>query len=261
MAELVSYTVWAPTLMLVIFRVAGIFLTAPMLSSPVIPPVVKAMISVIVGLAATARLAAPVAMPDTWVQLVLGVGREMLIGGVLGYAAGLLFVGVALAGQHMGQQMGIGLANVFNPQAETTTGVLAAALNLVALIIFLAIGGHRVMLGGLMDTFAIVPLMEFTAGAGVLEILVYLLGAAFALAVKVAAPVLVTLMLASVAMGLIQRTMPQFNILSAGFQIRVMVSLLILSVSVVALVPLIEAGWDLTISHMVRMFPVAGPGR
>lgn len=259
MAELVTYTVWVPTLMLVIFRVAGIFVTAPMLSSPVIPPVVKGMISVIVGLAATARLAAPVAMPETWVALVLGIGREMLIGGTLGYAASLLFVGVSVAGQHIGQQMGIGLANVFNPQAEATTSVIAAALNFVALVIFLAIGGHRLLLGGLMDTFAIVPLMSFAPGEGVLEIIVYLLGASFALAVKVAAPVLVTLMLASVAMGLIQRTMPQFNILSAGFQIRVMVALLILSVSVAALVPLLEAGWDLTLSQLARIIPIPGP--
>ena len=259
MAELVTYTVWVPTLILVIFRVAGIFLTAPMLSSPVIPPFVKAAISIIVGLAATARLAAPVPMPATWVALVLGVGREMLIGGVLGYAASLLFVGVNIAGQHMGQQMGIGLANVYNPQAESTTGVLAAALNMVALVIFLTIGGHRLMLSGLMDTFATVPLMGFAVSEGILEILVYLLAASFALAVKVAAPVLVTLMLSSVAMGLIQRAMPQFNILSAGFQIRVMVSLIILAVSLAALIPLVEAGWDLTMTHMAKIFP-APPG-
>ncbi|MFW6155207.1 MAG: flagellar biosynthetic protein FliR [Planctomycetota bacterium] len=253
--EVADYAVWAPTLMLVIFRVAGIFITAPMLGSPTIPPVVKAMIAIVVGLAVTGRLAAPVAMPATWVALVMGVGREMLVGATLGYAASLLFVGVNLAGGSISRQMGIGLAEVFNPQAQWATDLVSTTLNLLALVIYLAIGGHRLLVEGLMSTFTTVPLMSFAAGADVLEIMLSLLTAAFILGVKMAAPVLVTLMLASMAMGLIQRTMPQFNILSAGFQIRVLVSLTILAISLAALVPLIEIGWSLTMTAMGRLFP------
>jgi len=253
--ELTEYAVWVPTLMLVIFRVAGLFLTAPMLGSPTIPPVVKAMIAIVVALAVTARLAAPVALPATWPALVMAVGREMLVGATLGYAASLLFVGIDVAGRNISQQMGIGLAEVFNPQTADSTDLVSTMLNLVALAIYLCIGGHRMLIEGLLGTFQTVPLMGFAVGADVLEIMLSLLTAAFVLGIKVAAPVLVTLMLASVAMGLIQRTMPQFNILSAGFQIRAMVSLLILAVSVAALVPLIEIGWSMTLTAMGHLFP------
>lgn len=253
--ELANYAVWVPTLMLVIFRVAGIFITAPMLGSPSIPPVVKGMIAIVVALAVTARLAAPVAMPSTWVALVLAVGREMLVGATLGYAASLLFVGVTLAGQNISQQMGIGLAEVFNPQLEDTTDLISTTLNLVALAIYLSIGGHRLLVEGLLGTFSSVPLMGFSVGQDVLEIMLALLTAAFVLGIKVAAPVMVTMMLAEMAMGLIQRTMPQFNILSAGFQIRVMVSLAILAVSVAALGPLMEIGWSMTAGAMGKLFP------
>ncbi|NLF30709.1 MAG: flagellar biosynthetic protein FliR [Planctomycetes bacterium] len=253
--ELGEYAVWVPTLMLVIFRVAGIFITAPMLGSPTIPPVVKGMIAVVVGLAVTARLAAPAAMPSTWTALVMAVGREMLVGATLGYAASLLFVGVTVAGHNVSQQMGIGLAEVFNPQLDDATDLVSTTLNMLALVIYLSIGGHRLLVEGLMGTFTTVPLMGFSAGADVLEIMLALLTAAFILGIKVAAPVLVTMMLASVAMGLIQRTMPQLNILSAGFQIRVLASLTILAVSLAALVPLIEIGWSITVTAMGRLFP------
>ena len=259
MPELAGYTIWVPTLMLVIFRVAGMFLTAPVLSSPSIPPIVKGTISVIIGLAATARLAAPVILPDTWVALVLGIGREMLVGGTIGYAANLLFVGVNIGSTHMGQQMGIGLARVFDPQSAATTGVLATMMQMVAMVIFLAIGGHRQMLAGLLATFDSVPLMGFTVNAGMLDVVVALMGAAFEMAIRVGAPVLVALMLASLAMGLIQRTMPQFNILSAGFQIRVAASLTILAVSVASLTPLITAGWKLTMQSLAKLFPLVVP--
>ena len=157
-----------------------------------------------------------------------------------------------------GQQMGIALANVFNPMAETTTNVMGTLFHLTAVAIFLVIGGHRLMMQGLLDTFRSVPLLGFEMTAGVLDVIVSLLAAAFVLAVKVAAPVLVTLMLASVAMGLIQRTMPQFNILSAGFQVRIMAAGLVLAVGVPSLIPLVERGWGLTMRRVAGLFPVPG---
>lgn len=254
MAELAGYTVWAPTLMLVIFRVAGLFLAAPLLSSASIPMPVKAMLSVVLGLAVTARLAAPAAMPQTWAQLVLGVGSEMLVGGAMGFAASLFFTGIELAAEHISQQMGIGLANVYNPLAEDSTNVLAGLFQMTALAVFLAIGGHRVLMGGLLDSFGRVPLMGLAAHDGMLESVLSLLAAAFVLGFKLSAPAVLALFLATLALGFVQRTMPQLNILSVGFQVRVMLGLLVMVVSLAAMVPLIEAAWRLTLEQMTKLF-------
>jgi len=259
MSELAAYTVWVPTLMLVIFRVAGIFISAPLLSDVPVPARVKAAFSIVVALAVTARIASPVAVPGDWVTLVMGIGGELLIGGIIGYAAGLLFLGVELGAQHIGQQMGIALAQVYNPLAQATANVMSILFHMTALVIFLAIGGHRTMLAGLLDTFHFVPLMGFSMHAGILKMVVALLSAAFVLAVKVSAPVLVALLLTSVSLGVIQRTMPQFNILSAGFQVRILVSLLILAVTVASLAPLLENGWQITTEHVMRIWPSGGP--
>lgn len=253
-SELASYAVWIPTLMLVIFRVAGIFITAPVLSSPTIPPQVKALMCVVVGLAVTARLAAPVPLPGNWLSLVMGVGGEMLIGATIGYFTSLLMVAVELGASQIGQQMGIALANVFNPMFEETTNVLDVMFHLTALAIFLAIGGHRTMLAGLLETFRTVPVLSFTVGSEALSAAVESMGAAFKLAITLAAPTLIALFLASVAMGLIQRTMPQLNILSAGFQIRILLAGVIVAVSLPAMIPLIEKGWSMLQSQMVRVF-------
>ena len=257
MEDIAAYTIWAPTLMLVIVRVAGIFMTAPLLSDPSIPNKVKATVGIIIGLGVTGRLAAPVSLPQDWASLALGVGGEVLLGASIGFAANLLFLGIQMGAQQIGQQMGIALANVFNPLAQTTANVMGTLFHLTSLAVFLAIGGHRVMLQGLMNTFDTVPLMGFGMTPDVLDAILSLLSASFILAIKVAAPVVTALMLSSVAMGLIQRTMPQFNILSAGFQIRVMLTTIILAVSVASLVPLIENGWAFVQTQIVRMIPVS----
>lgn len=254
MAELAVYTVWVPTLMLVIFRVAGLFIMAPLLSDSNIPIPVKILLSVILGLAVTARLTSPVAMPDTWVSLVMGIGGEMLIGATIGYVTSLIFVGVQMGAEQMAQQMGIALASVFNPMVEDTTNALGGLFDLTVLAIFLVIGGHRAMIGALMDSFGQVPLMGFSVQVELLDAVLSLLKASFVLAMKLAAPTLVALFLATISMGIIQKTMPQLNILSVGFQVRVLLALIILAVGVSSLLPLLQAGWEITMKELVKVF-------
>ena len=259
MEDIVAYTAWAPTLMLVIVRVSGMFITAPLLSDASIPAKIKATVCIILALGMTARLPGPVTMPGDWVTLTLGVGGELLLGAAMGYAANLLFLGVEMGAQQIGQQMGIALANVFNPLTQTTINVMGTLYHLTAVAIFLSIGGHRLLLGGLLDTFHTVPLMGFTMRPAIVDIILAILTGAFILAVKVSAPVLLVLMLASASMGLIQRTMPQFNILSAGFQIRIMAALIVLSLSVASLAPLLEQGWRFTQTQIVKIVPASVP--
>jgi flagellar biosynthesis protein FliR len=254
MFDIAPYLVWAPTLMLVIARVSGIFMTAPLLSNESIPALLKALLSIVVGLAVTARLASPAAPPADWVSLVLGMGGELLVGATLGFATNLLFGALEMAGEQIGQQMGIALAEVFNPMSESNTNVVGQLLNLTGIAVFLLIGGHRALLGGLLDTFGTVPLLKVGLPAGILDVMVALLTASLVLSLKVAAPVLVAMMLVSLAMGLIQRTMPQFNILSVGFQVRAAVAAAVLAVGVAALGPLIEQAWSVTSQMVVSLF-------
>jgi flagellar biosynthesis protein FliR len=255
MLEFADYAVWAPTLLLVIVRVAGIFVTAPLLSDPSIPAAVKAMVSVVIGLAVTARLSSPVPMPDDWTSLVLSLGGEMLIGGILGYTTSLLLTGLEIAGEQIGQQMGIALAEVFNPLTEATTNVIGQLVHMTGLAVFLLIGGHRMMLHGLMETFSTVPLLGYGLPAGLVDVTVALMTGAFILSLKVAAPVLVAMLLTELAMGLIQRTMPQFNILSTGFQVRVAVAGTVLAVGVTTMGPLIEQAWAVASAAIAGLFP------
>lgn len=254
MTDLAAYTIWVPTLLMVVFRLAGLFLTAPVLSQPAIPPPAKAIVCLAVGLAVTARISAPLALPGDWLTLIMGLGGEVLIGATLGYAASLLFAGIELGGEHIGQQLGISLASVFNPMFQESSSVLSTTLSLASLCIFLVIGGHRVLIHAVLDSFGQVPLMGFAMHVGVLNAVVTMLGASFVLAIKISAPVMVAMFLASLSLGFIQRTMPQLNILSTGFQIRIILGLVILIASMAMLVPLVETAWGVLLKHMATIF-------
>jgi flagellar biosynthetic protein FliR len=140
---------------------------------------------------------------------------------------------------HVSQQMGLSLGEVFNPSSEETTDAMRQFFRLLALVIFLTIGGHRVLIGSMLASFQSVPLTGFVAPSAIATLLAHLLTASFTLALKVAAPVLLAMLLASLAMGFVQRAMPQFHFLSTGAPVRVVLGLIVIA-SVLSLPVLME---------------------
>jgi flagellar biosynthetic protein FliR len=214
-----------PGFALVLFRVAGLMVTAPMFSSRVIP------IRFRVGMALTIAamifpLVAPTVPADiTLTTALVGVVGEMFIGLIIGLGVTIVLVGVQLTGMLIGQQAGIGLASVVDPTRGENSTVVGQVYMITTTLIFLGIGGDRLLIAALLDTFGVVPLLEFRFGQSMLNLVADLLSAAFILAIKLFAPVLIAMMLTSITLGFLGRTMPQLNILSVGFAVRSMAAL------------------------------------
>ena len=233
--------VWLPTLLLVTVRVGGMMVFAPVLGHSAVPIRLRVVIAVAMGLAVVGRLGQPVALPAGWFELAAGVAGEAMIGAAIGYAARLIFMGVELGAFHVGSQMGLALGEAVNPLKADSPGAAAGLFRLLAVVIFLAVGGHRALIGGLFATFRALPPLTAASPVAVLDATVGMLGASFVLALKVAAPVLTALLAATVALGLLHKTMPQCNLLSVGLPIRAMLGMAVLAVSLGALAPLIDA--------------------
>ena len=248
-----QYTIWLPTLLLVIVRVAGIFLVAPVLAHEAVPRKLRVFMAVVISLAVVARIARPIPLPNNWIDLIAGLGCELLLGVTIGYAARLVFAGVELGAFHISQQLGTGLAEVFSPAAEGSPGVLRRLFDILAVVLFLAIGGHRMLISALLGAFRTVPPMGFRADQGLLDVMAGLLAASFVLALKVAAPVLIALLLAGVALGMLQKTMPQCNILSVGLPIRAMLGLLAVAGGLAVMPALVERAWLVTSTQILRL--------
>ncbi len=246
--------VWIVTLLLVVARVGGIMLIAPIVSESVVPVKVRVVLSVAIGLAVMGRLVQPMTLPLDLLGLALAGAGELAVGAAIGYAARLLFVGVELGAMHVSQQMGVGLAEVYDEQADDSSGAVRRLFMMLSLVLFLAIGGHRQLIAAVMRTFDTLPLGGFVAGQTLLGVLLVLLDACFALALKVAAPVLIALLLATVALGLLQRTVPQMHVFSTGFPIRAMLGLVVLAGSLAVLSPVLESAWKLATQQMGGAF-------
>src|SRR4029078_5916994 len=95
-----------------------------------------------------------------------------------------------------------------------------------------AIGGHRIMIGALLDTFAAAPPGQAALGHEFVDVLTHIAAQSFALAIRAAAPLLTALLLSTLVLGLISRTMPQINVIAVGFGLNSLLTLVMLFASV-----------------------------
>jgi len=217
---------------LVLTRVSGLVMTAPIFGSRNIPLRVRAFLAVGLALMITPLQwdAAP-AMPRDMVNMLLLVAREAVLGLAVGLAVMILFTGLHLTGQLIGQMSGMSLADAFDPTFDTSVPVFSQLLDAVTLSIFIAVGGHRHVLAALLDTFEARPPGTRDLPAGLFETVVGITSESFTVGIRAGAPVVVALLLAMLILGLISRTLPQLNVLAVGFSLNSMIMMLVLAAS------------------------------
>jgi flagellar biosynthetic protein FliR len=161
---------------------------------------------------------------------------EALVGMLLGLGLAILFAGIQVSGQIVSQMSGMSLADVFNPGFDTNVSVFAQLFYFLTLAVFLIIGGHRMLIDAVLQSFQWAPPGCLTLGDTYVDTLVSILTQSFALGIRATAPVLASLLLATLVLGLVSRTLPQLNIIMVGFNLNAMLTLgaLLLSLGAVA---------------------------
>ena len=230
-----------PVAVLVIVRISGLMLFGPVFGSSVIPPRVKVFLCLVLGLAVYPLVGAGVDTGELRLNLwMLGplMIMELMIGLIIGYLATLPMLAVQVGGIVMGQQMGLGFARFYNPAFEDEADVLGQILFYMTMAGFLLIGGHEAMLLAILHSFQHIPLPAMTTlsiGGELVALFTGVITAAFEVALRVAAPLLALIFTQTVAMGFIAKTVPQMNILSLGFPLRVLGGLTIVILSLIVM--------------------------
>lgn len=217
-----------PVFVLVLFRMGGLMASAPLLGSMNIPIKIKIMLTFIMSMAIFGMVPPVAIVPKSYITLAVGVGCEMLIGISLGFILKLLFVGFQMGAEIISQQMALSLSSLIDPQSGVSTTIISQFFLLLATLIYVLINGHLILIRSLAQTFQTIPLMGTLNGKSLVDMFVSILNGAFQLSIRIAGPTLVAIFLATLALGFISRTMPQLNILAAGFPLRITLALIIL---------------------------------
>jgi flagellar biosynthetic protein FliR len=216
--------------LLVLGRIAGLAVTAPLFGHLMVPVRVRVGFVLVVALALAPVVTPPTLPRDLW-QLAGAMAVETAVGALLGFVGQLIFAGVQLGGQIAGMQIGFGMANLVDPQSHAQTTVVAEWESLLALLCFLVLDVHHLVLRALVDSYRAVPAGGAVLGATALRGVVAQAATLFTVGVRIASPVLVVLLLANGALGVLARTIPQLNVFVVGFPLNVGAGLVVLGAS------------------------------
>jgi flagellar biosynthetic protein FliR len=210
---------------LVLTRVSGLMMTAPLYGTKEVPSQVRVLLALVVALLVMpSQWNVTFAYPGTTLNYLAIVAGELVVGVCMGLGIQLIFRGLEMAGELIAYVGGLMMAETLDPGQDMNVPLFSRFLYLLALAIFLTVGGHRMVMAGLLDTFQAIPpgLAVFTQS--ITEAFVTLIAESFSLAIRAAAPAIVSLLLASVVMGLIGRTVPQLNVMNLGFALNAMLT-------------------------------------
>lgn len=227
-------------LFLIIARVSGVMITAPIFNDQTIPPQVKVGFTFILSLVLF-PVVARTAVPSNLVDLLLLVAGELAVGLLIGFTAQLLFAGVTLAGEIIGFQMGVSMAHVFDPAFNTQTALIGEIKTVLALMVFVSLNGHHLFIDALARSYDLAAPAHVVLGKAVLTHLTLVAGKMFMIGLQVGAPLIVSLLAANLAMGLVARVVPQINIFVVGFPFTIALGLILLGASMPFFVEAITA--------------------
>jgi flagellar biosynthesis protein FliR len=218
-----------PVFLLVLVRMTSFFMTAPVFSYRTIPAQFK------IGLAVAFSLIITMTLDQSHLQFSadfpLLVLKEAIVGLALGFVAGIIFNAVHVAGAFIDLQMGLSVANLIDPNSGIQTPITGQFLYIIMIVFLFTIDAHHMLLNGIFYSYQMVPIdkidLPLFDGPST-QMIVQLFVKMFAVAFQMALPIVGSLFLVDVAVGIVARTVPQLNVFVVGLPLKVGVGLLIL---------------------------------
>ena len=226
-----------PTLLAVLLatvRASAWLVVAPPFSSKAIPSLVKVAIALGLALAVAPSLAAQAPPPKTSAVLVAAL-FQVAVGLSLGFLAQMLLAAVQAAGELIDLFSGFTLASLYDPLSNNSSSMFGRVHQLVAVTLLFALNGHLLLIRGFLTSFEVMPLHPVSLGALASQMSANL-GAFFVAALEVAAPVVIVLFLAELALGLLSRAVPSLNVFAMSFPVKILLTL-VLAGRAMALLP------------------------
>lgn len=223
--------------LLVFFRIGAVLFTAPFFGARNLPVQVRALLSFSIAIVITSAILPYKALEyrlapfnNIW-EYFIAVTREVILGISIGFMSQLIFIGIQFAGQLIGNDIGFGMMNIFDPSTHSTVTITAELNTIVALLVFIVTYSHHYLLMGLAKSFDMIPIAMWYPNADFISYLNTIFSGIFSTGLRIALPVMGSVFLSKIALAMIARTMPQINVFIIGFPIQISLGLLTMAVT------------------------------
>lgn len=218
---------------LVLLRVSAVIVTIPVISDASVPVRLKGALSILITLIIFPLVLPQIPPAANYHVLVLmyRMAGEVMIGLIIGYAARLILAGVQMAGDMIGFQMGLSIANIIDPMTSEQVSIITELQYLVAMLVFLAVDAHHIFFSAIIQSYSVLNPLAFHFSAPLMQVILSYSKDMFVVAVKLAAPLMAVMLFTNVGLGIVARTVPQINIFIVGMPLQIAIGLIFLGIT------------------------------
>ena len=230
-------------------RPGAAFLAAPVFGAAFVPVQLRLIVALAIGMPALS--VTDFALPSDGLASIEGVlliAAEVMAGLAIGFAVQIGFSAALIAGEVIGNTMGLGFAAMMDPATGQQNPALSQFLAILATFLFLAIGGHLALAATIVESYRALPPGDAWLTAESVRGLVFFGGVLFAAGLSIALPVGFALVLVQLVMGMLARSAPALNLFAVGFPATLLAGLVLLAIAAPAMgegiVGAIQAGLE-----------------
>ena len=216
--------------LMVLGRVTGIFSFNPIFSRRGVPNSVKAGASLVLALIMTVAGDFNYTMPDGLVPLVFDLGKELLVGAVLGFFVNLMMQVFSIAGEVTDMQLGLSMAKSYDPTFGNA-GLATQYYSYWFVLYFFAVGGHLSYIKLFSVSYNTIPLGYSSININVPSVIVHFFQYILELGLKLAMPIVVASLITEFCVGVLMKAVPTIHVFVLNIQIKMLMGFIVLAAS------------------------------
>lgn len=238
--------IWIASFLWPFIRILAMLATAPVFDNRTVQRRTRVGLTALIAILMMPLLPAPPVLSSA--QAIPVLIQQILVGVAMGFSMRLVFAAFEMAGDLLGLQMGLAFAQFIDPARGTQTPLIGSFLGVLAMLTFLVIDGHLLVIAAVVQSFELIPI---SANLSVVNSQSIALAGSimFMLALQISLPVMAAVLISNIVLGILARAAPQLNVMSIGFSITIGVGLWILWVSL----PYFIAGIDSAIGRLLSI--------
>ena len=248
--------------MLVLSRVAGIFSALPVFGGRRLPVRIKAVTVLMITLVSfpVLKVTVPPQLPTDTFSLGLLALSEVMVGLTLAFVTQIVFAAVEFCGQILGMQMGFTISSVIDPAFGNQAQVMSVMQTLLATLLFLSLNIHHVFISTIVDSFRVIPIGGWHLSNEIITFLIGRTADVFVIGIRLAAPVMVALLLTSVALGVMARAFPQMNVFMVSMPLNIGLGLIMLGSTLMIFFHVLEISFGRLKGQVDALLRLMAPG-
>ncbi len=256
---MVEFVQVLPAFLLIFVRVLAFLAVLPIYSHRSIPTTYKIGLALFLAWVMVFSLDAPIlAIDATYYLLII---KEVLVGLVVGLIAMVLLYAIQVAGGFIDYNMGFMIANVIDPQTGAQSPLMGGFLYTFALLFLLLVNGHHLLLDGIFYSYQFVPMELVVLPFGnenLVQHVATTFNAMFVIAFQMAFPIVGSIFLVDIGLGMVSRAVPQMNVFVVGMPLKIVVGLLMMTIFLRVFFIAVEKLFDQIIVTMRTLLQLLG---